>query len=484
MPLSANYSQKLANILEQMNEHAPPGTPAPEIVPEYIPKGMRLERTTDVVSKFAYLIGVRKGIFENEHEAPQMEWYEKLEKDKRARIIRNLCIIRTSIELNFGKINRELRNRYRTIYNLKEYIPSDSVVSLTNDGITVFRKNNTHLGQHIIEINRLIGDRINNCKELFPTWLNWDYLRELFIMPNGLTEEGIRAAADEYFSHLEFYPYRVYMSWTPGDYGNILSSDKKFVSLLYEQHKDRFEQYNKVEDVSDYITGNIYDFIREGKKISFFVDCENSDPYHLCAALAGLNQSYTAKINSVILFDDVHTSSAWQVLEKHLTIPVEHILIDRIKENKSLVDINLAMRMSKEYYQNQTDSFVIVSSDSDYWGVISNLAEARFLVMVEHGKCGPDIRAALNAKGIFYCYIDEFHSARSEGIKRDAVYREMVHYLEEHLHFNFNNMLDSALVATRANMTEDERRRFFDRYVRSFQAGMDKDGNLQITLKR
>lgn len=49
-----------------------------------------------VISKFAYLIGVPTRIFENEHEPPQMEWYEKLQQDRNARIVRNLCMLRTA----------------------------------------------------------------------------------------------------------------------------------------------------------------------------------------------------------------------------------------------------------------------------------------------------------------------------------------------------------------------------------------------------
>lgn len=30
-----------------------------------------------------------------------MEWYEKLHADKNARIVRNLCMIRTALELNY-----------------------------------------------------------------------------------------------------------------------------------------------------------------------------------------------------------------------------------------------------------------------------------------------------------------------------------------------------------------------------------------------
>lgn len=66
--------------------------------------------TYTVVSKVAYLIGVQKRIFENEYEPPKMEWYEKLHADKSARIVRNLCMIRTALELNFKAINNRMRS--------------------------------------------------------------------------------------------------------------------------------------------------------------------------------------------------------------------------------------------------------------------------------------------------------------------------------------------------------------------------------------
>ena len=167
-----DYTEVLQDLLESMNA-----------------KDRSIVRTTDVVSKFAYLIGVRKSIFDNPHEAPDPEIYEKLEQEKAARIIRNLCIIRTSIEHNFGKINAAKRDQFRGITSMSEYIPQNSVLQLSQDGVQPFRKSSTYLGQHIIEINRLIGDRINNCKAFFPTWLNWKYVRKLFIMPEGLTKE-------------------------------------------------------------------------------------------------------------------------------------------------------------------------------------------------------------------------------------------------------------------------------------------------------
>ena len=84
------------------------------------------------------------------------------------------------------------------------------------------------------------------------------------------------------------------------------------------------------------------------------------------------------KVSKIILIDDVNTSTAWGVLEEHVSIPVEHKVIPRIKEDKSLVDITLTAQLCKEFYANNTDSFVLVSSDSDYWGLISSIPEAHF----------------------------------------------------------------------------------------------------------
>ena len=250
------------------------------------------DSTYEIVSKIAYLIGVPKRIFENEHEPPKMEVYERLEQDKAARIIRHLCIIRTAIERNFKHINEKMRFDYTSIYNLPEYIPPASMTQLSADGVNFVRKSSKKLCHHVIEINKLIADRINNCKKLFPLWLNWQYVKNLFVMPNGLTEDGTKAAADIYYSHLLFYPYQVYINWTPKEEGNILYNDKKFVTLLYQWNNDYFTEYSKVSDAGSYVKGSIYEFIESSEKVVIVVDCENSDPYKLCATLRNLDRQY------------------------------------------------------------------------------------------------------------------------------------------------------------------------------------------------
>lgn len=442
------------------------------------------DSTYDIVSKVAYLIGVPKRIFELEHEPPKLDIYERMDRDKNARIIRHLCVIRTAIERGFKHISEKMKYQYRSILSMPEHIPEESIQQLTADGINFYRKSNTKLNQHIVEINRIISDRINNCRYLFPTWLNWDYIKQLFIMANGLSEDGTKEAANTYFSNLECYPYKIYINWIPHPYGNILYNDKKFVTILYQQHNDYFTEYSRVSDAGSFVKSNIYDFVEYAERVVMAVDCENSDPYRLCATLKGLDQDILSKIQKIMLFDDVHTVNAWRILESHTKIPVEHIMTERVKQSKSLVDIELTARTCMEHYKNNVDSFVLVSSDSDYWGLISSLPDARFLVMIEREKCGPDMKAALANSGIFYCYIDDFYSGNSEAIKNSALFNELYRYLDDALKLNVNDMLDAAISATRITMTTQEKRQFYDKHIRQMKLIIDPNGNVSIELRR
>ena len=91
------------------------------------------DSTYELVSKVAYLIGVPLRIFQNEHEPPKIEIYNRLEQDKNARIIRNLCIIRTAIERNYRKINDIMRMEYRGLLSMPEILPMSSMQQLSND---------------------------------------------------------------------------------------------------------------------------------------------------------------------------------------------------------------------------------------------------------------------------------------------------------------------------------------------------------------
>ncbi|MCH5279683.1 MAG: hypothetical protein J1E60_07850 [Christensenellaceae bacterium] len=436
-----------------------------------------------VVSTVAYLLGVPKRIFENEYEPPKLDIYEELDKDKRARIIRNLCMLRTAVERNFNQINQQMRYAFKNLNTIPELVPVECIDSLIEDGVSVV-KSNTKLNKYIIEFNKLISDRINNCKELFPIWLNWSYIRDLFIMPDGMTEKGVRNAANVYFTNRSRYPYQVYMNWRAADDGNILHNDRKFITLLYGRHGEKFTDISKVSDVRTSTKNNIYDFLEASTRTVLVVDCENSNPYKLCATLNGLDNNFLNKIVKIILYDDVHSSSAWGMLSSYTDIPVKHIINERIKQNKSLVDINLTAGVCKEFYRYDVDSFIIVSSDSDYWGLISSIPEANFLVMVEHEKCGPDIKSTLKDWDIFYCYIDDFYSGDTHGIMIAALIKEVRKYIDARIQLNVNEMMEEAYRTTRITMTESEKKQFFEKYIRPMHLRIESDGSVTIQLNK
>lgn len=439
------------------------------------------ESTHDITTKIAYLLGIRKIIFDKENTSFDIELFNRLNKDKSARIIRNLCAIRTSILKNFNKINNAFRFEHRGIRTVNEFIPDEYVMQLSNDGIDFVKKSSICLSNHVVEINRLINDRINNCKNLFPMWLNWDYIRDLFIMKNGLTDHGVMAALVTYRNSYNYLPFHAYMNWDAEDEGLILTSDARFCSWLYKLNNDEFKARNMVTNVGSRVKNNIYDFISSSNKTVLVVDCENSDPFNLSAAFRNLEKCYTDKIAGIILFDDVHASSAWNMLQNYTgNVPVEHLNVERIMGNKSLVDQALYARVFREFYENRTDSFVLVSSDSDYWPLISNLPQANFLVMVEHSKCSPNLKQALDEQHIFYCYLDDFYGGNGEDIKLKAVLAEMRDYVDSAVNLNVNDMFETALRNTRAPFSEDERRRFYRKFIKNMSLVVGENGDVSI----
>ena len=440
------------------------------------------DATFDIVSKTAYLCGVPERFFYEDEKRLRLDIYVKLDKDKNARIIRNLCIIRTAIERGFKRINNYIRYENRRISSLTDCIPEKSLRELSEDGVVFEKNTSTKLAHHLIEINRLIADRINNCSSLYPMWINWNYVKNLFIMPNGLTEQGTAEGAASYYNVMERLPYRVYLNYKPVSDDYLFYNDRVFVSNLYESNNDYFEDKSKTADVNDTIKDSVYDFIEDSGKLIVMVDCENADPYAMYSVFQNLDMEYLGKIRNVILIDDVHANIAWHILDENLKVPVEHIMLERLKDNKSLADITLTSRTCQEFYQNGVDSFIIVSSDSDYWALIKSIPSARFLVMIEHEKCSVDMKNALAASGVFYCYTDDFYSGDTQTLKTKVILKEMYKYISEHMDINAREMFETAVSNSRVEMPESEKNAFYDRYVRRLYAEIEKDGTVRLRL--
>ena len=107
------------------------------------------------------------------------------------------------------------------------------------------------------------------------------------------------------FVCLLYTSYQMYINWVPMDEGNVLYNDKKFATLLYQWHCDAFTEYSKVSDAGAFVKNNIYDFIDDSEKTVLVVDCENSDPYKLCATLKNLDYEVMHGCQGAILSERV-----------------------------------------------------------------------------------------------------------------------------------------------------------------------------------
>lgn len=479
-------------IAEKQLTEMPPG-PAPRSYADYH------NAKHNIISLMAYLVGVEKTHFEPDYTPPKLEIFEKLENDKNARIIRNLCRIRTAIEKNYSAIQKEFRYSMKNLGTMPEFIPSDAVNQLAADGIAL-QKSRPEINAYLIAINKEISNRIGNCQGLFPEWLNWKYIKPLFLMPNGTKPDGLKAAWSEYNSNRNKYPYQCYMNWPGWEDGNLFYCDEKFVTMLYEAHEDAFTDLSLLKDAGNIALDNIGTFLERSTKAIVVVDCENSDPIRLAAALSSLSKAGLGKIAKVLLFDSHYTTSEWEVLSdgepkaetakalnwnilaKVAAFPIERKTVERLNEHKSQVDMTLAAETCKEVYTNGVDSVVLVSSDSDYWALIQSLADVNFLVMVEKAKCGADIKRALVSRGIHYCYLDDFYTGASYTIKTTALASSIQGYLDEHITLNVREVMENALYDNWVQMTGKERDAFFDRYLRTLKAEVTSDGKVRLVL--
>ncbi len=439
--------------------------------------------TFEVISTVAYLIGVEETHFINEYEPPMQERFQELKKDKNARIVRNLCRIRTALIRNYSKIRTKFYYDLKNLSTLPELIPTDAVNQLSFDGINL-QKSKPVIEQYMVSINKELSNRIGNCQQLFPMWVQWQYIKELFLMPNGMKETALRASTSDFFYNMSKYPYMCYINWPGINKGNILYNDRKFLTLLYEFHEDCFHDESLVRGASKKDMVTIDSFLDDCSKVLVVVDCENSDAVKLAAALSSLPAYQIDKIFKILLFDSDYTTSTWPILSKVAQFPLEHIRVARLNEKKSQVDMTLATTTVKEVYTNGVNGVILVSSDGDYWSLIQSISDVNFLVMMEKQKSGRPFLDALDEHEIRHCYIDDFCTGASYSIKTYALLQSLEERLDAIGGFNINEMLDESMRDTWIYMTPGERQTFWDRYIKGMRLKLDSDGNVTIVLNK
>lgn len=449
----------------------------------------------DIVSRIAYLIGVDAKYFGLEHDGMNPQFYrtvfEQLNADKEARIVRSLCRLRTKIQRHFKAICTEMNSDVKNIDSMPDLIPPEILMTLESDGVSIVRPRKRP-EDYIVDIHNYLLPHVPNCQKFMPSWVKWIYIRNIFFIPRGNTVDGNREAAKLYYEYRDLFPYQAYINWNPDERdGNILRDDAKFLPVLYEHNRDKFYDMSKVTEAGDAAIDDPTEFFAEAQRVLIAVDCENADPCKAIGIIKELSRlNLVKKIAKIILVDDEHTSSQWRALRRNENLPLEYYMTDRVKDDKSAVDVALTIKFCREIVQAKAegspiDSAIIISSDCDFWPLIELTPEVRFMVMLEYDNCSQSYYQRLQNNDVPFLYIDEYFTAGNLELKTEIVLQEVIRGIEEeHLSkINIFSVINRALMKLELKMTESEAAAFYAKYISPMSITFAKNGSALLQNK-
>lgn len=156
-----------------------------------------------------------------------------------------------------------------------------------------------------------------------------------------------------------------------------------------------------------------------------------------------------------MLFDGTKTMNAWKMLEKYIDISIEYLSGTRVSEYKSLVDIQLTAGVCREHYEDNVDSFILVSSDLDYWGLITTLESARFLTIWKESKTSSQILELMDETGIDNMSIDKYCGQDSMDLKKSII-NGILDKIVESMGTDIEECIKSFLIENHINLSEEE----------------------------
>ena len=417
--------------------------------------------------------------------------FDTMNADKEARIVRSLCRLRTKIQRNFKAICTEMNSDVKNLDSMPDLIPTEILQSLEADGISIVRPRRRP-EDYIVDIHNYLLPHVPNCQKFIPSWVKWIYIRNLFFITKGNTTDGNREAAKLYYEYRDLFPYQAYINWSPDERdGNILRDDAKFLPVLYERNRDKFYDMSKVTEAGDAAIDDPTEFFEQSQRVLIAVDCENADPCKVIGIIKELTRlNLVKKVVKIILVDDEHTSSQWRALRRNENLPLEYYMTDRVKDDKSAVDVALTIKFYREFVQmkaegNPIDSAVIISSDCDFWPLIELTPEVRFMVMLEYDNCSQSYYQRLQTNDVPFLYIDEYFLAGNLELKTEIVLQEVIREIEEGYLSKINvfSVINRALTKLELKMTESEAAAFYAKYISPMSITFAKNGSAMLQNK-
>ena len=201
----------------------------------------------NIVATMAYLIGVRKSAWISSYGNECSDLLAELENNRNATTIRYLCKLRTTLMQRFKKTDLAIVHDCKNIDHI-EWYDTENIRQLEKWGYTILLANK-RASDYSLHFNTLIRDNIDKCRELFPDWIAWEYVKDIFVIPKFTNEKIQKFEFEKYMENIEHYPFQMYIHWKPKDFGNILYNDGKFLEILYDMNNDyRYAHANAGND--------------------------------------------------------------------------------------------------------------------------------------------------------------------------------------------------------------------------------------------
>lgn len=439
------------------------------------------EVTKNEVAKVAWMIGIDEVQVDRRYGEACPDTVQKVKTDEHACMVRALCRVRNAFMKNYEACLDEMLYEFKDVLHVS-YVEMEDARLVMESEYQLGYLNKT-LVDVLTGLNDSIKDAVGKCGHLFPCWINWQYLKEIFVLPSCKTKHDFLMELNGYNNNIRRYPCQAYVGGVQMTDEYFLSNDYFFLEALYRKHNERFNGKDKVQDISKNTRENIENFIKEHSNVEIVVDCENSDVYKMCSMLNSFGSELCEKISKIVLFDDVHTTDSWKLLSKFTGVPIEYVAINRVTDAKSLVDIRMTAEVTKACYKDGVDGFILLSSDSDYWGLISAVNDAGFFVVYEDSKCGLPIKETMYEHEIQNCSLDGFSGNGAYEFKRVVLKSAISERIEQVLDFNSKDLVADLCKELRIDVTDSEQEELFKHLMKPTKITVNDDGSFNVQIK-
>lgn len=117
-----------------------------------------------------------------------------------------------------------------------------------------------------------------------------------------------------------------------------------------------------------------------------------------------------------------------------------------------------------------------------FWGLISSIPGANYLVLYENSKCGREIKEALTQKSIFHCAMDDFCMENAKDLQNIVLKKILESYLPSVVGESTWELTKQIYADAYIQTSEDEMKRFCDKYIKNLRLKIDEKGRFKVEM--